>query len=424
MATSLDSAQEKKLDAGACKIITSIYQYMKRKSVSSSKLDPEPAFKRTVSVTGLSRKIVFEVLSAKGEELPTIDDEPYVLKTRKPKQKSSKKLQIDKFDMQRIRNIILELHLQNTYPKDEASLITHIDGELNCNLDLLTLKSLLSELGFKEYKNKVFLEKHSVRLQRIRLIKDLQRMSAEGKHIVYIYTNELIAHNLVLLHAADMESLSDKVLLSYLLPHEVCATANERYDHICDIYHKWLVETLLPTLKTNSVLVLEKQSKRMMSLKTPDWLASKSSMIEWLSEHGIQCNETVSKTDVYSLIRNYRSKYIEFQYGIPILQLPCSAPSLNPLESVWKKIIDEIDNPNGVTTVDPVEAVKLVLASISQGEWESYIEHSHFYENMLLAEDAEFDEFTDTVLGYSPETSETESSDTCYDPSDQDTDDS
>lgn len=95
-------------------------------------------------------------------------------------------------------------------------------------------------------------------------------------------------------------------------------------------FQKWLENQLIPNLPPASVLVLDNASYHNVKLnKDPTSGTLKMDMIKWLVDRNISHDPTLTKSEIYEIIKQYKSKYQKYavdsimsRHGHRVLRLP------------------------------------------------------------------------------------------------------
>ncbi|XP_039754386.1 uncharacterized protein LOC120629507 [Pararge aegeria] len=119
-------------------------------------------------------------------------------------------------------------------------------------------------------------------------------------------------------------------------------------------YEKWLRTQLLPNLPPNSVVVVDNASyhNKQWDL-APTSNSKKADMQAWLTDKGIQYEESLLKPQLYNLIKANKKRFTTFsidrilaEQGHQVLRLPPYHPDLNPIEMAWSDIKQYVGSKN------------------------------------------------------------------------------
>ncbi|XP_055932005.1 uncharacterized protein LOC129962281 [Argiope bruennichi] len=150
-----------------------------------------------------------------------------------------------------------------------------------------------------------------------------------------------------------------------------------------DHFEKWL-ESVLPKLKKNSVIVMDNasyHSVKMEKIPTSSW--TKKSIQEWLSQKHISWDKDMIKIELLQKVSEvkhfydiYRVETIAEKYGHTILRLPPYHSELNPIEMIWSQIKGHVARENKTFKLNDVkELVIQAIQKVTIDNWKKCINH-------------------------------------------------
>ncbi|XP_030031951.2 uncharacterized protein LOC115448613 [Manduca sexta] len=302
---------------------------------------------------------------------------------KKPSQRQNKEgFGCDDYDAQAIRRII-----HNSYTKDVVfesiiDLYRIVKADLDYQGSLFSLRRRVTKLGFtwiEKDKNNVLIEKHEFRYPRIQFLTKIEAYRAQGRDIVY--TGEMVvesrrklhkprligpstslkpAKNIsVILLAGDAENVVKSTIYIFndnnRYEKDVNESKRENFEH----YEKWFKYYLLPTLKPNSIIVIDSGTPfhNRMANPMPHATSPRSELMDYLTARGIPYSADMYKSQLYQLVVANQEKYPEYktealfrEHGHTALRLPIQYPDLNPIKFVLSSITNYIGDEASLST--------------------------------------------------------------------------
>jgi transposase len=169
-------------------------------------------------------------------------------------------------------------------------------------------------------------------------------------------------------------------------------------------FENWLRTQLIPNLPPHSVLVLDNASyHNVVDKKDPCSNTRKAEMIEWLSQKNIPYNPTMTKPELYDIIKIHRNKSPDYrmdkilkEHGHEILRLPPYSPEFNPIENIWGIVKNWVASHNVSFKLKDVEILtRQKFAEITPDVWKNTVNHVKKTEIEFLAKQNSFDEVID-----------------------------
>ena len=151
-----------------------------------------------------------------------------------------------------------------------------------------------------------------------------------------------------------------------------------------ETFIEWFVR-LCQALSGPSTIVMDNASyhnKRTQDSIAPTSATRKDDMIQWLSAKNVMFDSTVTKPELYEIIKQHKPKpiyctdVIANQWGHDVLRTPVRQCELNPIELVWAKVKTCVASKNSTFKLKDVK--KLVnesLDGVLPEEWQKCVEH-------------------------------------------------
>ncbi len=265
---------------------------------------------------------------------------------------------------------------------------------------------------------KMLTEKLEIRQRRVEYIRRVQQYRAEGRPIVYIdetyiNSNHTKPHawldgtsqslhapigkgrRLIIINGLAETGFIPNALLMF-------KSGSKSGDYHADMnnvnYMKWLQEKLIPNLPPKSVIVVDNASYHNVSVeKNITFSQKKEEMQQWLDARSIPYQLTMTKVELYELIKpnksktkTYKSDVLLSMYGHTTLRLPPYHPELNPIEKMWAIVKNWVADKNVSFKLDDVqnlakekfnadysETAKQLFVTVQKTE-EEFIQREHF----------------------------------------------
>ncbi|KAJ4432283.1 hypothetical protein ANN_20901 [Periplaneta americana] len=119
--------------------------------------------------------------------------------------------------------------------------------------------------------------------------------------------------------------------------------------------------------------------------KAPSPYALKGDMIEWLRKKGVECNETMRKSDLYKLIlplkpkeKTYRIDNMLSGSGHVVIRLPPYMCDLNAIELAWskiKRIVRDTNVTGDLSLTKLRETTKNAIQEVTRQDWTGFCHH-------------------------------------------------
>ncbi|KAF2898567.1 hypothetical protein ILUMI_07612, partial [Ignelater luminosus] len=199
-------------------------------------------------------------------------------------------------------------------------------------------------LGYKkEGRNIVYIDEmyiHSSHTQEKgwtdKTLKELQKPIGKGKRLIIV-------------HAGGKSGFVPNALLIFPSGSK---SGDYHHDMNYENFSKWLETQVLPNLPLRSVLLVNNALYHNVKLlQMPVSSTRKEEMIRWLQDKNIKHDPSLTKPELYKIIKQNKSKNIPYkidhlveQYGHVILRLPPYHLEFNPIEKIWALKEHLLDN--------------------------------------------------------------------------------
>ncbi|XP_045516861.1 uncharacterized protein LOC123709513 [Pieris brassicae] len=330
--------------------------------------------KRTAESTKTSIARVRNISNqAKSSDLITVFRTP-----GKKRSRTKPVTNIDNFNQGVIKRTIHNFHKTNNELPTIGKLKKELEDDINFKGSERSLRRIVKSLGFwwknTENNRKVLIETSNIRLQRIENLRKIKQYRQEGKPIVYTDESYVDSSHssskawtdgttkglkkpiskgqrVVIVHAGSDTGF----IPNALLPFKAGTKSGDYHDNMnFENYEKWLLTQLMPNLQPSSVVVVDNASYHNKQWdRAPTSNSKKADMQAWLTEKGIQYEETHLKPQLYNLIKINKDKFKTFsidrilaERGHQVLRLPPYHPDLNPIEMTWSDTKQYVGSKN------------------------------------------------------------------------------
>lgn len=122
-------------------------------------------------------------------------------------------------------------------------------------------------------------------------------------------------------------------------------------------------------------------SRKLENGPTTKW--KKAQLIEWLLGRGIECDESLIRTELWELVKQEKPKYekqavdeMAAAQNIAVLRLPPYHCELNPIELVWAQVKGHVAKNNKTFKMAEVKLLfEEGLQKVTPERWRSCIDH-------------------------------------------------
>lgn len=415
------------LHSQAREIIFNLHSFMKREAEQGPILLKQIQ-KRVAEAAGISTSTVKRIIK---EKRTAPEAGPCFTTPRKTWSKKNKKSTVDDFDKTVIRRTVYEFHKTHGQRPTLKALLPVLRDKIGFTGSSWVLRQVLKELKFKWRKSvdnrKILIEQHEIREHRVRFIRAIKRYREEGRPIVYmdetyIHASHTKPHSwsdgsskglftpiskgqyAIIVHAGNDNGFVDNALLIFKSGqksgdyHECMNFTN---------YKKWLTEQLIPNLPPQTVLVIDNASYHNKQINpAPNSSSKKADIVQWLVNHNIPFDVKMLKTELYQLVKLYKSPHKMFEidvllaeHGHSTLRLPPYHPDLNPIEMIWSLIKNHVALNNVTFKLnDSIQLAREKIDSITPDEWSRRCQHARDIEDKYMEHEASIDDITERFI--------------------------
>lgn len=441
----------KTLHSQTREVINNVYTFMKSEMEIGIPRNLKQVQKRVAEATGVSERSVRNIIK-ESKNFETRDSASFSTPGKK-RPKSVKKCELDDFDKCVVRNTIHNFHKTNNERPTMKKIHRKIVDGINFKGSITTLTRIVRSMGFRWRKTedcrKILIERHDIRLQRMKYLNNIKRYRNEGRPIVY--TDETYVHSshtkpsswsdgtehglktpiskgkrLIVVHAGSNQGFIPNALLVFKSNQ---TTGDYHHDMNNMNFEKWLVDKLIPNLPPNSVLVMDNAPYHNVQLdRAPTSASRKKDMLDWLTEKGIPYRSEMFKPELYDLIKINKHRFKTFKidrllakFGHTVLRLPPYHPDLNPIENIWALVKDHVAQKNVTFRLEDARTLlEEKIASIGAEEWSARCLHAIRIENNYIESDHIIDNASERIVISLGNESETSDSDNIHNSSSDD----
>ncbi|XP_048482148.1 uncharacterized protein LOC125489667 [Plutella xylostella] len=341
-------------------------------------------------------------------QLPGPSTEP---STPGKKRKSTKKINLDGFDLVALRNLVNSFYTVKKEIPTLKKILAAAKKDLNFQGERTTLRYILkNQLGYKFKKCKnarlVLIQKPDItawRARYLRRMRENNKLGPNKKPVTYLDETWIHSHYTV---KKCLQNSSDATLMKntnagqcWILVHAggeygfvpgaellyKCKNKTGDYQNEMDtnFFVKWLSEKLLPNLPPNGLVVIDNAPYHStQSEKIPCQSSLKSEMQSWLTKNNISFDQKMTKPELYHIIRLNKpeKKYVVDdllrEHGHEVVRLPPYHCDLNPIEYIWNLIKQRLADKN----IDQSEKLfeqwtREAIKSITVEDWKKEVDH-------------------------------------------------
>ncbi|XP_037965585.2 uncharacterized protein LOC119691688 [Plutella xylostella] len=435
MAPASKLGRGKPLKSQTKEVLNKIHRYFE----SEIERDPNStvtAAQLVVHSTGISMNALKRVL-AEYKTRTTVKKE-----YNKTRRRCKKNFISDDFDAQSIRRII-----HNFYTKEEEfpimkDLYLILKADMDYQGSLCTLRRHVAKLGFRwvetEDNNSILIEKQDFRYVRIQYLTKVEAYRSQGRNIVYTGDTTIESSRmsskpkpdgtstvlkqpakskLVTLLAGDLQGILKNTLYIFDSSKRDVKEEDNKNENYFN-HEKWFRYHLLPSLKPNSIVIVDgglTWHNRLVN-PTPHSNSRKKDMMDWLTSRSVPHSSNMYKAQLYQLILLHKDKFSDYkidallrEHGHTVLRLPPHHPDLNPIKTVLSSVKEYIGTDISLKLESVLKIAKEKLSSIEPEEWKQTFRLAEAEENSLKATEMIIDEISErTFKNIDEETGESE----------------
>jgi len=170
-----------------------------------------------------------------------------------------------------------------------------------------------------------------------------------------------------------------------------------------DNFSKWFESQLIPNIPENSIIILDNAGyHNVLKEKTfPSAVTSKTRMQEWLTRNGFPWRDDMLKAELYELCLRLAPKpefmldELAERYGHSILRTPAYHPELQPIETCWAIVKNDIAENCDFTMNGLRNRIPIAFSKVTENTCKGIISKVKKQEKKYWEEDVELDEIYD-----------------------------
>lgn len=341
----------------------------------------------------------------------------------------------DEFDKDAIRMKIYQLLINRELPTLNKILsVVNADKSLP-SFSRATLHRLLKSMDLeyvKRGRKSGLLDSNNLILWRRRYLRNIRKYREEGRPIYYLDETWVNAGDVTNIVLADKTAQSSQVMFSQghtrgainptgnrknllviyigsedgfvpggLLCIKTKNNTNDYHDEINgNTFREWL-ESLLPRLKDNAVIVMDNaphHSDKMEKFPTENW--RKTDIINWLVSKGEVIDNTMIIPELLQVVERLKPLYNKYiidelvlQHNKVVLRLPPYHGELNPIEMAWSVVKNYVKSNNKTFELNDVQKLFIEGTKIvNENMWKNFITQTKKKEDKFWNMDMIIDE--------------------------------
>jgi transposase len=175
-----------------------------------------------------------------------------------------------------------------------------------------------------------------------------------------------------------------------------------------DNSEKWLNEIVIPKLQPASVFAMDNVPYHRRQADKQSSASALKKMINWLERHGVQCDSSVRKATLYTIINSIKpkenmfriNKHLESQ-GHFVVRLPPNMCKLSPIELTWAKLKRHARSRNTTADMSMKQIEELVMEGLNEitaADWLEFSQHVPKLEQEFWANDGIMEDVTESFI--------------------------
>ncbi|XP_063237876.1 uncharacterized protein LOC134539624 [Bacillus rossius redtenbacheri] len=351
-----------------------------------------------------------------------------------PRPRKTVKIDVYSFDRRVIRDTIHEFYIVKKVVPTVNKLLPILKEKIGWIWSKSSLCRLLKEMGFvwrkTQDKRVVLLERADIVRWRSKYLTEMKKIRKDGKEKFFldetwVDTNLTFkkcwqkkddincvmsignaAHRLIVLNTG----LRNGFLPGACVVYKASATVGDYHRQMNSVnFEKWLSEKVLPNLPPASIVVMDNAPYHSKQVdKPPSKYDVKREIVGWLNRNGVECNVTMSKTELLDLLDRHRPQTKRFRVdhllatqGHRVIRLPPYMCELNAIELAWAKL-KRLVRENNTTGELSLQSLQIqttqAMNSITCSDWEGYCQHVQNTEDKYCKKDHLMDDIQDEFV--------------------------
>lgn len=418
----------RKFSAQSKEIIYNVFTYMKKTLPNENKTNLKI---RVSEATGVCVRSVERIIKEEKEHNEIEGNKLAVFAPPKRFKKTATKTDIPDYEKSDIRSMIYNFHKTEGCRITMKHLQNKLEEEYEWTGSCSSLRRITRSIGFRWRKTRnnrpILVERHDIRALRLKYLEQIKFYRNSGRSIVFLdetyvhaghtvskswsddsskglLTNISKGNRLIMVHAGGEMGFIPNALLIF----KSGSKSGDYHDDMnSENYEKWLKEKLIPNLPPNSIVVTDNAPYHNKQIdKAPTSSSRKCEMVAWLECKKIAFQSNLLKPQLYEIIKNHKRAHIVYKFdrlllehGHIALRLPPYHPDLNPIESIWGQVKNNIARRNVDFKLETVkELAENEFSAVTVDDWKKRCRTVIENEDRYLANERQIDIVTEDLI--------------------------
>lgn len=166
-----------------------------------------------------------------------------------------------------------------------------------------------------------------------------------------------------------------------------------------DLFTKWFTEQLLPNIPGNALIIMDNAPYHtaLSRHSAPTATCTKDSIYTWLSKNGVPVRDDCLKAELVEMLAKlapaptYALDELAAEHGHEILRTPPYHPELQPIETCWAVVKNQIARKNKCTMAHLLEQLDDAFTSVTEETCSGLIKKVRKVEDKFWTEDMRLD---------------------------------
>jgi transposase len=166
-----------------------------------------------------------------------------------------------------------------------------------------------------------------------------------------------------------------------------------------DLFTKWFTEQLLPNIPGNALIIMDNAPYHTVLSRhsAPTATCTKDSIYTWLSKQGLPMRDDCLKAELVEMLAKlapaptYALDELAAEHGHEILRTPPYHPELQPIETCWAVVKNQIARKNKCTMAHLLEQLDDAFTSVTEETCSGLIKKVRKVEDNFWTEDMRLD---------------------------------
>ncbi len=169
-----------------------------------------------------------------------------------------------------------------------------------------------------------------------------------------------------------------------------------------ELFEKWFTDKLIPNIPKNSIIIMDNASYHnvLSDLSAPTNTCKKEKIRSWLEHNNVPTREDCLKVELVEILNKmappptYVLDEIAVKHGHEILRTPPYHPELQPIETCWAVVKNQIARNCDFTMANLVIQLEEAFGSVTAETCSGLIKKIYKLENKFWEDDALLDDQT------------------------------